>query len=104
MTNLIDIENDVFDITRRLQEIDASYQIKYNLNANRFEVHSSEQPKGSYCFSVPYDQLDERTLDYAQKTRFENFDKIISEIEIDNLLLEEKTTKQQVELLKEMVC
>ena len=104
MTNLIDIENDVFDITRRLKEIDASYFVKYNLTANRFEVHSSEQAKGSYCFSVPYGQLDERTLDYAQKTRFENFDKIINEIEKDNLLLEEKTTKQQVELLKEMVC
>ena len=104
MTNLIDIENDVFDISRRLKEIDKSYQVKYNLVAKRFEVHSSEQAKGSYCFSVPFGLLDERTLDYAQKTRFENFEKIISEIEKDNLLLEEKTTKQQVELLKEMVC
>lgn len=104
MANLIDIENDVFDITRRLQEIDKSYRVKYNLSSKRFEVHSTEQAKGSYCFSSPFDQLDERILDYAQKTRFENFEKIISEIEKDNLLLEEKTTKQQVELLKEMVC
>lgn len=104
MANLIDIENDVFDITKRLKEIDKSYCVKFNTGANRFEVHSSEQKKGSYCFTIPYGQLDERTLDYAQKTRFENFEKIMQEIEKDNLLLEEKTTKQQIELLKEMVC
>lgn len=104
MNNLIKIENDVFFITQRLKVVDKSYEIYYNLATKSYEVHSNEQVKNSYCFRVPYDCLDERTIFYAKKTRSENRDKIIAEIEKDNLLLEQKNIKKQVEMLKEMLC
>ncbi len=103
MKNLIKIENDVFFIAVRLKSIDKSYEVYYNVNNNSFEVHSNAQ-KNSYCFKVPYDVLDERTLDYALKTRIANRDKILREIEINNELLYQKNIKNQVNLLKEALC
>ena len=104
MKNLIEIKNDCYFISQRLKEIDKSYQIFYNLKRKVYEVHSSKQEKNSYCFTVPYDELDERTLFYALKTRIENKDKIIKEIEQNNLEIEKKNTKMQVNALKELIC
>ena len=104
MKKLIKIDNDVFFITQRLKEIDDSYEVYYNLQIRCYEVHSSKQSKNSFCFKVPYSSLDERTLQYALKTRSENRDKIIAEIEKYNLSLYEKNVKKQVNLLKEILC
>ena len=104
MKNLIEIRDDCFFIDKRLKDIDKSYQIFFNLERKVFEVHSSEQEKNSYCFTVPYAELDERTLDYALKTRSENRDKIIAEIDQNNQKVEKKNLKMQVDALKELVC
>lgn len=104
MSNLIKIIGDPYFICERLKEIDSSYEIFYNLTTKSFEVHSNEQYKNSYCFRVPFDSLDERTIWHAIKTRAENRDKIIAEIEKDNLLLEKKNIKKHVEMLKEALC
>ena len=77
MANLIKIDNDVFFIANRLKEIDCSYEIYYNLDFKCYEVHSNEQKKNTYCFRVPFDVLDERTIFYARKTRYENIEKIV---------------------------
>ncbi|MBO5395177.1 MAG: hypothetical protein J6A28_04705 [Clostridia bacterium] len=103
MRGLIKIESDVFFIVQRLKEVDSSYEVYYNLHAKSFEVHSTEQHKSSYCFKVPFERLDSRTIDYAKKTRAENRDKLIAEIERNNLLLYEKKLRENVEILKEML-
>lgn len=103
MKNYIKIENDCFYITERLREIDESYFVLYNLDKKCYEIHSNEQ-KDSYCFSVPFNELDERTIDFAFKTRKENGDKIIDEIERNNLLVYQKSIKNQVEMMKEALC
>ena len=104
MRNLIKIESDNYFIVNRLKEIDKSYEVFFNLITSSYEVHSNEQQKSSYCFKVPYGELDERTLFYARKTRSENRDKIIKEIEKSNELLYEKNVKEQASLLKEILC
>ena len=104
MKNLIKIESDCFDICSRLKDVDPTYQVFFNLNRNCFEVHSYSQTKSSYCFTIPFDQLDERTIDYAQRTMVENKDKIIKEIEEHNKRVEEKNLKMQVNALKELIC
>lgn len=104
MKNLVLIEGDPFFISERLKEVDPSYVIYFNLAQKSYEVHSLEQVKNSYCFKVPYSDLDERTIIHAKRTRIENRDKIIAEIEKDNLLLEQKNIKKQVELIKESLC
>ncbi len=104
MGNLIKIESDVFFICQRLKEVDESYQVFYNLRTESYEVHSSEQQKNSYCFKIPFDRLDERTIDYAVKTRSENRDKLLKEIELNNKRIEERNIKNQINLLKEVLC
>ncbi len=104
MKNLIKVENDVFYIARRLKNVDPSYEVYFNLTTKCFEVHSTEQEKNSYCFKVPYNILDERTIDYALKTRSENRDKLLMEIELNNKIIEERNIKNQVNLLKEALC
>ena len=101
---LIKIENDVYFISQRLKEIDSSYLVYYNTISKNYEVHSKDQIKNSYCFRVPFDVLDERTIIHAKRTRIENRDRIIAEIERENLLLEQKNIKNQVEMLKEALC
>lgn len=104
MENLIEIKHDCFDICSRLKEIDCSYRVFFNLKRKCFEVHSFFQVKSSYCFTIPYASLDERTLFYAKKTRSENRDKIIQEIEEYNKRVEEKNLKMHVDALKELIC
>lgn len=104
MKNYLKIEGDVFFIDKRLKEIDKSYFILFNLQKGVYEIHSNDQPKSSYCFTCPYPVLDERTIDFALKTRAQNRDKIIEEIERDNQLAYNKAIKNQVNLLKEALC
>ena len=103
MKRLIKVESDVYFICQRLKEVDSSYEIYYNCLSRSFEVHSNAQVKNSYCFKVPYSMLDSRVIDYAVKTRAENRDKLIAEIEKNNLLVYEKKLKENVEILKEML-
>ena len=104
MKKLIKIEEDCFFICQRLKEVDPSYEVYYNLKDNSYEVHSKEQEKNSYCFKVPYNQLDGRTIDFAFKTRSQNISQLIAEIDRHNQLLYDKAIKDTVEKLKEALC
>lgn len=103
LKNYLEIKDDVYYICDRLKEIDDSYIVLFNLDNLRYEIHSKGQ-KSSYCFTVPFDSLDERTLSYALRTRSERRDKIIEEIEKSNEELYKKQIKQQVNLLREAIC
>ena len=103
LKNYLEIKDDVYYICDRLKEIDDSYIVLFNLDNLRYEIHSKGQ-KSSYCFTVPFDSLDERTLSYALRTRCERRDKIIEEIEKSNEELYKKQIKQQVNLLREAIC
>lgn len=103
MKNLIKIECDVFGIVKRLKRIDESYCVFYNTSSKRYEVHSMQQERNSFCFSLPYESLDERAIGHAFKTRTTNMDLLLKEIERDNLLLYEKKMKENVEILKELL-
>lgn len=104
MKNYLEIEEDVYFICLRLREIDKSYRVLYNLARQCYEVHSFEQSKSSYCFTVPYSQLDERTVLFALKTRSENRDKLIAEIEKNNQDVYDRQIKTQVKMLREALC
>lgn len=101
MKNLIKIENDCFFICQRIKEVEPSYEIYFNIDSSSYEVHSKTQVKNSYCFKIPYSQLDDRVIDFAYKTKVENMDEIIKEIDKHNQLLYEKELKTQVESMKE---
>jgi hypothetical protein len=85
---LIYVENDVMGITKRIKEIDPGYFVMFNPRTQRYEVHHSEQPGGTLCVEIPYNELDSRAVDYVQRTRVENAKKIMAEMETRNAKLE----------------
>ena len=84
----VQIYNDVYNISKRIKDIDKNYYIVFNTSKHKFEVHNSNQNGSSYCLTIPYDELDERSLNYVLKTQSVNIDEILNEIENDNNLRE----------------
>lgn len=97
---------DIFNIHQRIREIDDGYRIFYNTKLSRFEIHNLNQKKDTFALVVPYDQIDARVITLVRKSRVENFDKIINEIEESNekILKKEKDAKlraiEKLEALK----
>lgn len=105
------IKNDLHNISNRLKLINPKYEVFRNIATHRFEVHNNPRtcarslrtlhsfvhPNSvTLQFIVPYDELDERTLEYANKTRIENFDAIDAEHANTNAEIE-KTAKRSIQ-------
>ena len=93
MRKYFHIQNDVCFISDRIKEIDKNYFILFNLLKNKYEVHYLGQRGGTYCFTIPYDSLDDRTLFYTRKTKIENRAEIIAEIDKQNEKIEKDSKK-----------
>ena len=76
--------HDLFGIAKRLKSIDRRYELFFNRKKNRYEIYAN----GAMQMALPFERLDARTLTYARKTRLENLEKIIAEIEEENARLE----------------
>ena len=100
----IEIENDVFNIIKRLKKIDKNYFVLYVHEKRLFEIHHKKQ-QNTYCLTLPYKTLDKRTLDYVLKSRVENIKKIIKEMEENNQKLENKSIEEKIDQSKyELTC
>ena len=84
----IKILNDVYNIAKRIKDIDRDYYVVYDTSKNKFEIHNLGQRGSSYCLTLPYDELDERALKCVLKTQSVNVEEILNEIENDNNLRE----------------
>ena len=80
---LIEIKHDVFYVAERLKEIDFKYFILYNTDKEKYEIHHSGQ-SDTYCLTVPYDELDARTVNFVNQTRVENRDRLLKELDEQN--------------------
>ncbi len=90
------IERDLFGIAKRLKSIDRRYELFFNRKKNRYEIYAN----GAMQMALPFERLDARTLTYARKTRLENLEKIIAEIEEENARLEiQKTIEARDKIL-----
>ena len=90
------INHDLFDISKRLKSIDRRYALFFNRKKNRYEIYAN----GAMQMALPFERLDARALNYARKTRLENLEKIIAEIEEENARLEiEKASKARDKIL-----
>ena len=103
MKNQKVIQSDTYFICERLKEIDSSYFILFNFENNKFEIHSSMQRGSTYCLTIPYEVLDERTVDLVKKTRANNVDKLIEEIDQENERIQKQREKEAVDCLKEVM-
>ena len=102
MKKSFEIESDCFDIVKRIKEIDKDSFVVRNLERNVFELHSLGQGQSSYCLTLP-DVLDERALDLVLKTRVQNFDELIAEMERENAQLEKRQAKEVFDDFKEQL-
>lgn len=97
----IKIEDDVFDITKRIKEIDDGYYIEYNCKRKLYELHNFNQ-LNSYCLTIPFDNLDDRVLDLILYTNISNIDNIMIDINNCNTLNEinsQKIRKERSEFI-----
>lgn len=100
----IQVVSDPFDITNRIREIEDEHFILYNRYEKRFEVHSTAQPiRQTYCFTVPFDTLDNRTLEYCRETNIAmRGDKIEQEIEERNSKISESNDRANTNLMQDI--
>ena len=83
----IKIDNDVFEITQRIKEIDDGYYIVFDTKKSRYELHNINQPY-TYCLTYPYGNLDSRLLDMILYTNINNIDNILNDIDNNNVKIE----------------
>lgn len=92
---LVLVKDDLFHVAKRLRQIDSRYRVYFNRRLFRFEIHV----QGAMQIALPFDRLDERSVEYVRKTRVENLDALTKEIELDNAKIEKR---RQDELLKKI--
>ena len=88
------LTGDLYDICNRIKEIDPDYFIVRNTIRHRFEVHSSRQRGNTLALVVPYDRLDARTLQLVRQSRIERMQQYLSELENENMRLQNAKEKQ----------
>ncbi len=80
---LVKIKNDTFNINERIKDIDKAYYIVYDTQKHRYEVHNSKQHMSTFCI-VCDSGLNATVIDKLRKTKIENLQKILAEIETSN--------------------
>ncbi|MCL2176803.1 MAG: hypothetical protein FWB72_02495 [Firmicutes bacterium] len=82
--HLVYIQNDLFDVSSRIKEIDSGYFVVYNARESRYEVHHSGQYGNTLALVVPYSKLDARTILLTNKSRVENKARLLKEMQKHN--------------------
>lgn len=76
---------DPFDVYLRIQDLVPSWRIFYNKRKDRYEVHDTESGEWHTLVSVlPFDRIDQRTVDYLKRNSKVHFGKIMRQIEDNN--------------------
>lgn len=98
------VEDSVYEIPQRLKEYDSSFFVVYNTRSYKYEVHSTDNLFNTYCFTVPYDELDSRTIDLVKKNDTKKFGAKELEREIDenNKKIEEQKKKNQKKWIEDV--
>ena len=84
----IKIESDVYNISKRVKNIYKDYYVVLNTSTSKFEIHCKSQIGSTFCLTLPFKELDERTLNYINETKSENIENIVAKIEQENKIRE----------------
>lgn len=80
-----EIFEDLFDIVKKIKEIDSNYRIFRNIFKNRFEIYYQKGLRRTLELVVPYDNLDYRVINLLNKSKIENADALFKEIDEHNM-------------------
>ncbi len=103
--HLTKLNTNVYQIPERLLEIDAGYFVVRNHHKKTFEVHHKDQPHTTFCLTVPYAELDARTVELVRKTAVSNINKLILEMDEHNQKIEkmkDNSAEESAEKTKEV--
>jgi pentatricopeptide repeat protein len=81
------VGDNVFDIPRRLREINPNFFVVFNPNTQLYELHDEKQ-KSTFCLTFPFDELDSRCLDYTRQRLVDRADTLFKQMREKNLKLE----------------
>jgi hypothetical protein len=86
------IETSVTKIPERLEEIDPSIFIVFNVKRDIYELHSLDNKGNTFCFNIPYRRLDSRVIALFRKGDLKNrsIKEILREVDIHNELMEKR--------------
>ena len=98
---LIELKHDALFVSERLKEIDESYYLVFNTIKGKYEVHSNAQNGCTYCLTCPNQGLDERLVELTKKTRRENLNELLKEIDKENEKIKKQNIKKQMLNLEE---
>lgn len=90
------VKNDLFNISKRIKQIDKKYFIVFNAKTKNFEVHYKRNTS-TLELVLPFDRLDKRTLDFVMKTKMERKQKLLEEMEKNNQKLEDEKNKNMLD-------
>ena len=79
-----EIVDDMFGVARRLKAIDDGYFVFLNYATGKFEVHNRNESPNTLCLVLPYETLDERTVNRVLYTRAERVEKLMADMEKNN--------------------
>ena len=96
------VESNVYDIPQRLKAIDPGYFVLLNRYSGKFEIHNSNQESFTYCRTVPFDELDGRTIEMIEKVRRQDNDAMIREMDAHNEKLEKDRDAKFSDTIGEM--
>jgi hypothetical protein len=96
------VESNVYDIPQRLKAIDPGYFVLLNRYTGKFEIHSSNHPTLTYCMTVPFEGLDGRAIELVEKTRRQDNDQMIREMDAHNEKLEKDRDAKFSDTIGEM--
>lgn len=91
------ITTSTFNIPERLKIIDNGYFVVRNHQTEQWEIHNSNQKDGTFALSIPFNELDERTIDRVKRTQIQYIKNIVAEMERNN----EKLEKDKEQRLKD---
>lgn len=84
------IKNDVFNIFKRIKQINNNYFIIFNKLKNKYEIHDNF----GIVFSLPFNVLDERCLTYVRKMLKSSNEDILKDIELTNQKIEKENNEK----------
>ena len=101
------IDNDIFNIANRITEINPQYELYYNGELDRFEIHTAGQfPPDKYSMEFATNELDERILFRLRSHSVDNYELVTSEMDAHNEIINDRANKamqSQLLTLKQML-
>ena len=74
----------MFGVCRRLKSVDDGYFVFLNYKTGKFEVHNRHSHPNTLCLVLPFETLDERTVNRVLYTRAERAKQIVEQMEQEN--------------------